>query len=62
LAKFVDTTCIFRGAGAVAAKQSRRHGVSPPNKAPRPIKLNYEVLWIGGVFIKFQNTSHPEQT
>jgi len=26
LAKFVDTTCIFRDAGATLGKQSRRHG------------------------------------
>jgi len=27
LAKFVDTTCIFRDAGAAVGKQSRRHGI-----------------------------------
>ena len=45
LSKFVDTTCIFRDPGAAIEKQSRRHGgLSLPNKASRPIKLNYEAL------------------
>ena len=59
-----DTTCIFRDAEEAVRKQSRRHGgafraLVPPNKAPRPIKLNYEELKIGGVFIKFQNVKRP---
>jgi len=41
LAKFVDTTCIFRDAGAAVGKQSRRHGgpfvgLPSPMEAPRP--------------------------
>jgi len=50
LAKFVDTTCIFRDAGAGVGKQSCRHwgpfvGLAPTNKVPSPPrKLNYEAL------------------
>jgi len=41
LMKFVDTTCIFRDAGAAVGKQSRRHGgtsvgLAPTNKSPIP--------------------------
>jgi len=33
--------------------------LSPPNKAPGHPKLNYEALWIGGVFIKLHNVKPP---
>ena len=44
LAKFVDTTCLFRDAGGAVGKQSRRHGgvyeLSPQAKLQAPhIKL-----------------------
>jgi len=41
LAKFVDTTCTLREAGAAVGKHSRRHvgdfvGLARPNKAASP--------------------------
>ena len=40
--------------------QSRRHGgLIPPNKALSSPKLNYEAIYIGGVFIRFQNVKSP---
>jgi len=47
LAKFVDTTCIFRDAGAGVGKQSCRHGgpfvgLDPTNKAPSHSQIE---LW-----------------
>ena len=41
LAKFVDTTCIFRDAGAAVGKMFRRHGgtsagLAPTSKSPSP--------------------------
>jgi len=42
-AKFVDTTCIFRDAGAWIGKQSRCHGGHFVGKASsKSHKLNYE--------------------
>jgi len=64
LANFVDATCTFRDVGAAVGKHSRRHfwDLTPPkhpNKVLSPPKLNYEALYIGGVFIKFQNVKPP---
>jgi len=63
LAKFVDTTCIFRGVGAAVGKQSHYHvellGAHPPKENSKAPKLNYEALQIGGVFINFQNVKPP---
>jgi len=49
LAKFVDTTCIFRDTGALVGKQSRRHGgtsvgLATTSKFPSSPKLNREAL------------------
>ena len=47
---------------AVPSPRGSFEGLIPPNKAPRPIKVNSEALSIGGVFTKFQNVKPPEQT
>jgi len=66
LEKFVDTTCIFRDAGAAVGKQSRRYGgpfvdIAPQRKLQGPqIELwSTKNRWS---LIKFQNVNSPEQT